>query len=43
MRIPALLAAAALLAGGCSSETTRVNPGVASDTTVLVDISPAMK
>jgi hypothetical protein len=38
-----MLAAVALLAGGCSSDTITVNPDVTPDTTLVVDISPAMK
>ena len=46
MRFPLFLAAAVvLLAGGCSSESefTSLNPDVTSDTTLAVDIRPAMK
>jgi hypothetical protein len=43
MRVPVLLAAAALFLGGCSDGATVVNPDVKADTTVVVDISPAMK
>ncbi len=44
MRFP-FFVAAALLMGGCSSESDfdTLNPDVSADTTVAVDIRPAMK
>ena len=46
MRFPVLLAAGLLLVSGCGSDDsdmTTLNPNVTPDTTLVVDIAPAMK